>query len=179
MKNRARVPTVVLAALAMAIGQVAVARSDEREAGMTRQAKGPFDVKVSPVAQESFDGGTALGRYSLDKQLHGDIEGASKGEMLTAGTAVPGSAGYVAIERFEGTLDGRKGTFVLQHLASMAHGEQQMDIRVVPDSGTGELAGLAGTMRIVVEKDGKHFYELDYTLPRAQSALPPPPDPRP
>lgn len=133
---------------------------------MTRQAKGPFEVKMSPVAQDTYDGGTALGRYSLEKQLHGALEASSKGEMLTAGTAVPGSAGYVAIERVEGTLEGRKGTFVLQHLGSMAHGEQQLTIRVVPDSGTGELAGLAGTMRILVEKDGKHLYELDYTLPK-------------
>jgi hypothetical protein len=170
MRNRQRASPVVFAAFALAIGHWTAARSSELGEGMTRQAKGPFEVKASPIAQEAYDGGTALGRYSLDKQLHGDLEGASKGEMLTAGTAVPGSAGYVAIERFEGALDGRKGTFVLQHLGSMAHGEQQLTIRVVPDSGTGELAGLTGTMRIVIEKDGKHFYELDYTLPPKPSA---------
>jgi len=133
---------------------------------MTMQAKGPFEAKVAPLAQETYEGGTALGRYSLDKQLHGDLEGTSKGEMLTAGTAVEGSAGYVAIERVDGVLAGRQGTFVLQHLGAMSGGGQELTIKVVPDSGTGELVGLAGTMRIVIEPGGKHFYELDYSLPK-------------
>ena len=131
---------------------------------MTRLAKGAFDVKVAPVATREFSGGTTLGRFSLDKTFHGDLAATSSGEMLTAGTAVPGSAGYVAIERVEGTLAGRMGSFVLQHSGSMAGGSQSLTITVVPDSGTGELAGIAGTLQIEIE--GKaHFYRFDYPLP--------------
>ena len=131
---------------------------------MTRLAKGAFDVKVAPVATREFSGGTTLGRFSLDKTFHGDLAATSSGEMLTAGTAVPGSAGYVAIERVEGTLAGRMGSFVLQHSGSMAGGSQSLTITVVPDSGPGELAGIAGTLQIEIE--GKaHFYRFDYTLP--------------
>ena len=129
-----------------------------------QHASGPFDVTVKPVAQSEHEGGTTLGRYSLEKTWHGDLEGTSHGEMLTAGTAVPGSAGYVAIERVAGTLAGRRGTFALQHLAWMAHGEQELIIRIVPDSGTGALAGIAGTLRIEIEGK-KHSYRLEYTLP--------------
>jgi hypothetical protein len=165
MRNGHCASTIVLAASALVLGVTARARADEGGAGMTR-AKGTFEVKVAPVAEKTFDGGTALGRYSLEKQLHGDVEGTTEGEMLTAGTATPGSAGYVAMERFEGSVEGRRGSFALQHLGWMAHGDQQLQIRIVPESGTGELAGIAGTMRVVVEKDGTHLYELDYTLPR-------------
>jgi len=136
---------------------------------MTKHAKGPFDVKLAPqpVALEDQGEGATRGRMSLDKQYHGELEAASKGEMLTAMTATQGSAGYVAIEKVDGTLHGRKGTFALQHNATMTRGEPFLNIIVVPDSGTGELTGLSGTMKIVIEAGGKHFYELDYTLPDA------------
>jgi hypothetical protein len=101
---------------------------------------------------------------SIDKQFHGDLEATSKGQMLTAGTEVQGSAGYVAIERVSGTLGGRSGTFALQHSGTMTRGEPQLSITVVPDSGTGQLVGLAGTMLITIA-DGKHSYGFDYTLP--------------
>ncbi|MEO7795239.1 MAG: DUF3224 domain-containing protein [Thermoanaerobaculia bacterium] len=131
---------------------------------MQKTAKGAFDVKVAPVATTEYAGGTTLGRFALEKVFHGTLAGTGSGEMLTAGTAVPGSAGYVAIERVEGSLDGRKGTFVLQHSGSMAHGGQSLTITVVPDSGTGDLVGLAGTLTIEIE--GKaHFYRFEYTLP--------------
>jgi hypothetical protein len=165
MNTPPRVATVALAGLALAAG-LAWAQPDPRGETMTMQAKGPFEAKVAPLAQATYEGGTALGRYSLDKQLHGDLEGTSKGEMLTAGTAVEGSAGYVAIERVDAVLAGRKGTFVLQHLGAMSGGAQELAIKVVPDSGTGELVGLAGTMRIVIEPGAKHFYELAYSLPK-------------
>jgi hypothetical protein len=100
---------------------------------------------------------------SIDKQFHGDLEATSKGEMLSAGTGVTGSAGYVAIERVSGTLHGRAGAFVLQHSGIMTRGEPQLTVTVVPDSGTGELVGLAGEMAILIA-DGKHSYEFDYTL---------------
>jgi hypothetical protein len=107
--------------------------------------------------------GGQLGRMSIDKRFHGDLEATSKGEMLTAGTSVKGSAGYVAIERVDGTLRGRSGTFVLQHSGTMTRGVPQLTVTVVPDSGTGELAGLAGRMAIVIA-DGKHSYDFEYTL---------------
>jgi hypothetical protein len=100
---------------------------------------------------------------SLDKQFHGDIEGVSKGQMLAVSSQVPGSAGYVAMEWVDGTLHGRKGTFALQHSATMTRGTPQLSITVVPDSGTGELEGLSGTMTIIIA-DGKHSYEFDYAL---------------
>jgi hypothetical protein len=100
---------------------------------------------------------------SLDKQFHGDLEATSKGEMLSAGTAVKGSAGYVAMEHVSGTLHGKSGTFVLQHSGTMARGTPQLSVTVVPDSGTGQLAGLAGTMTINIA-GGKHSYEFEYTL---------------
>ena len=131
---------------------------------MQKTAKGAFEVKVVPIAQTEHAGGTTLGRFSLAKTFHGDLEGTGAGEMLTAGTGVAGSAGYVAIERVEGTLGGRQGSFVLQHSGSMAHGGQSLTITVVPDSGTGELAGLAGKLQIDI--DGKaHFYTFEYSLP--------------
>ena len=130
---------------------------------MTTRAGGTFDVKLSPQASDDESEGATLGRMSIDKQFHGDLEGTSKGEMLTAGTAVPGSAGYVAIERVAGTLHGRRGTFALQHSGTMTRGAPQLTITVVPDSGTGELEGLAGQMTIEIA-DKKHFYDLEYTL---------------
>ena len=132
---------------------------------MSSHANGTFDVVVKPAAPDDKADGSTLGRMSLEKQFHGDLEGTSKGEMLAASTEVKGSAGYVAIERVSGTLQGRKGTFILQHTGTMNRGALQLSITVVPDSGTGELAGLAGQMMIKVT-DGKHFYEFDYTLAR-------------
>lgn len=128
---------------------------------MTDRAQGTFDVKLTPQTPAVADAG--LGRLSIDKQFHGDLEATSAGEMLSAGTGVEGSAGYVAIERVSGVLHGRSGSFVLQHSGSMARGAGQLSITVVPDSGTGELEGLAGAMTIAIV-DGAHTYEFAYTL---------------
>jgi hypothetical protein len=123
---------------------------------------GTFEVKVTPQAGDaSIDGD--IGRMSLDKQFHGDLEATSKGLMLAAMSSVKGSGGYVAMERVTGTLKGRNGSFVLQHIGTMTRGVPQMTVTVVPDSGTGQLAGLAGTMTIKIA-DGKHSYDFDYTL---------------
>jgi hypothetical protein len=103
---------------------------------------------------------------AIDKHYHGELEGQGVGEMLSAMTTTEGSAGYVAIERVSGKLQGRSGSFVVQHTGTMARGAQALSITVVPDSGTGELAGIAGTMRIRIE-ERKHFYEFDYVLPQA------------
>lgn len=127
-------------------------------------ASGTFEVKITPVASDEMAEGSALGRMSIDKQFHGDIEGISKGEMLTAGTQVKGSAAYSAIERVIGTLEGRTGTFALQHTGIMDRGKPQLTITVVPDSGTGGLVGLTGTMTIDLSGGG-HAYTFDYALP--------------
>lgn len=128
---------------------------------MTNRASGTFEVKLTP--QTPADEAASLGRMSIDKQFHGDLEGTSKGEMLSVMTAVQGSAGYVAMERVTGTLKGRRGTFVLQHSATMNRGTPQLTITVVPDSGTDQLAGLTGTMNIEIA-GGKHSYVFEYTL---------------
>jgi hypothetical protein len=126
------------------------------------RATGPFDVKLLP--QTSAEGEEpGIGRMLLDKQFHGDLEAASKGQMLAAMTAVQGSAGYVAMERVTGTLHGRRGSFVLQHTGTMNRGAQSLSVTVVPDSGTEELTGLTGKMNIVIEQ-GKHSYELEYEM---------------
>ena len=131
---------------------------------MTR-ASGTFDVKVSPLPFHTTREAT-LGRMALDKVMRGALEATSHGEMLTAATEVEGSAGYVAIERVTGTLHGRAGSFTWQHLGVMTRGVGEMSITVVPDSGTGELAGLAGRLTIH-NVDGAHSYDFDYTLPGA------------
>ena len=128
-------------------------------------ASGTFEVKLTPQKPDNEEAESAnLARMSIDKQFVGDLQATSKGEMLSAMTEVKGSAGYVAMERGSGTLQGRSGTFVLQHSATMTRGTPALSITVVPDSGTGQLVGLAGTMMIKIV-DGKHFYEFDYTLP--------------
>ena len=129
---------------------------------MTR-AVGPFEVSLKPLPMDSEPGSEMLGRMSIDKQFHGDLEGTSKGQMLTGGTVIKNSAGYVAIERVTGSLKGRKGSFILQHTGTMNRGAPSLVITIVPDSGTDQLDGIRGTMAIKIE-GGKHSYELNYTL---------------
>jgi len=128
---------------------------------MPNRASGPFEVKMIPQAPDEKAGN--VGRMPIDKQFHGDLEATSQGQMLAFSSSVKGSAGYVAIEQVSGTLHGRQGTFVLQHSGTMNRGEPRLTITVVPDSGTGELVGLAGTMTIDVA-DGEHVYGFEYTL---------------
>jgi hypothetical protein len=130
---------------------------------MSKRASGTFDVTVTPQGTADKAEGASLGRMSLDKQFLGDLTGTGKGEMLTAMTDTKGSAGYVAIERVTGTLHGRSGSFVLQHYGTMARGTPKLTVAVVPDSGTGQLTGISGTMTITIV-DGKHLYEFDYQL---------------
>jgi len=129
----------------------------------TTTISGTFDVKMTP--QSSAVEAAQIGRFSLDKAYHGDLEATAAGEMIAVMTGEKGSAGYVAIERVSGTLSGKTGTFVLQHNGVMTRGAGQLSIAVVPDSGTGDLTGLAGTMSIDIT-EGKHFYEFEYTLPQ-------------
>jgi hypothetical protein len=132
---------------------------------MSQRATGPFDVKVTPQKPDTQIARAAnLGRLTIDKRFHGDLEGISKGEMLATQTEVPGSAGYVALERISGKLKGRSGSFVLQHSATMTRGAPVSSITVVPDSGTGELRGLSGKMTITVASDGAHSYEFEFNL---------------
>ncbi len=134
---------------------------------MHHLAMGTFEVKLLPRASEEGVGDPTVGRMSIDKQFHGDLEATSRGQMLAAGTAVQGSAGYVAIERVVGELHGQSGTFALQHSGTMTRGVPQLAVTVVPDSGTGELAELSGRMTIEIV-DKRHRYELEYTLDRSQ-----------
>jgi hypothetical protein len=131
---------------------------------MTTRASGTFAVKMTPQAPEDNVGDPTVGRMSLEKEFQGDLTGTSKGQMLAVGTEVADSAGYVAMERVIGTLNGHNGTFAFQHSGTMTRGAFQLSINVVPDSGTDELVGLAGICDIKIV-EGKHFYDFDYTLP--------------
>jgi hypothetical protein len=133
---------------------------------MTTRASGTFEVKLTPQAGDAGAHNASLARHVLDKQFHGDLEAHSSGQMLSAGTQVKGSAGYVAVEQVTGTLHGREGSFVLLHRGIMTRGAPELTIIVVPDSGTGALVGLAGVMAIEIA-DGKHSYDFEYTLAEA------------
>ncbi len=129
-------------------------------------ASGPFEVKLTPQPPTTGLEPARLGRQTIDKRFHGELEAYSLGEMLSVAGEVPGSAGYVAIERVEGRLHGRQGSFVLQHHGVMDRGVPTLSVTVVPDSGSGELAGLRGTMQIRIEQ-GQHTYHFEYELAEA------------
>jgi hypothetical protein len=128
-------------------------------------ANGPFEVKVSPEPLSRHGELAGLGRLSLDKRFHGDLEAESHGEMLAYGDPKSGSAGYVAIEKVTGRLQGREGSFALQHSSTLEGGVPHQSIRVVPASGTGELEGIQGEVVIDIAPGGAHSYRFDYTLP--------------
>jgi hypothetical protein len=130
---------------------------------MTYTAKGEFVVALTPLTFEGADPEVTLGRMSIDKQISGDLTATTMGQMLSAMTGTKGSAGYVAIERVVGVLDGKRGTFVLQHTGTMNRGAPSLVVTVVPDSGTGDLVGLEGEFAINIE-NGKHYYEFTYRL---------------
>ena len=131
---------------------------------MTQSARGEFVVSLKPLVFEGADAEFKLGRMSIDKQISGDLTATTVGQMLTAMTSTNGSAAYVAIERVSGVLNGKRGTFVLQHSGTMHRGASSLVVTVVPDSGTEELVGLEGEFKINIE-EGKHFYEFTYRLP--------------
>jgi hypothetical protein len=132
-----------------------------------KHASGTFEVKLEPEGQDDKVGDPTVGRMSIDKHFHGDLEATSKGRMLVVGTDVEGSAGYVAMERVKGKLHGHSGTCALQHSGTMRRGAAQLSVTVVPDSGTGRLVGLTGKMTVDIV-DGKHVYDLEYTLAQPQ-----------
>lgn len=157
------IPALALLAL-QALPTATPAPAQTPEPRMTDTARGTFTVQMTPHAEPVGVDGVALGRLALAKRFEGGLAGIGAGEMLTAVTPTRGSAGYVAIERFTGTLAGRSGSFVFQHSGTMDQGAQQLSVTVVPGSGTGELQGLAGRFAIQIE-GGLHRYEFTYTLP--------------
>jgi hypothetical protein len=174
MKHKLRIPFVVLSFLSVllawmffALSHFSTSRAAQKDSSMTQHATGSFEVKTTPLDPAFKFDDNSLGRLSLEKQFHGDLEAASKGEMLSAGSPVKGSGAYVAIERVSGTLHGRSGSFILQHNGTMSHGTFQLNIIVAPDSGTGQLEGLTGSMTIII-KEGKHSYDFAYTLPESK-----------
>jgi hypothetical protein len=132
---------------------------------MSTIARGSFAVEMTPLSEPIAADGVGLGRNALHKRFEGDLIAVGNGEMLTALTPIPGSAGYVAIERVIGSLHGRNGSFVFQHSGTMERGAHRLAITVVPGSGTGALAGIAGTFRLSIA-EGKHLYEFEYALPQ-------------
>lgn len=136
----------------------------QKEAVVSEHARGTFEVKMAPLPPDDPAADASIGRMSIDKQFHGDLEATSKGQMLSAMGSVKGSAGYVAMEKVSGTLKGRRGSFVLQHSGTMNRGVPQLIVSVVPDSGTDQLTGIAGVLEIIIE-GGKHSYNFEYLLP--------------
>jgi hypothetical protein len=130
---------------------------------MSERAVGTFEVALAPVSTDETEVDASIGLLSIDKQFEGDLTGKSVGYMLAVSTDTPGSAGYVAMERVDGTLHGRRGSFALQHRGVMSGGESDLTITVVPASGSDELVGLAGSMTIDIV-DGRHEYTFDYAL---------------
>lgn len=172
--NLTRNPVVLTICLVLSVTGLLEAQSasqspapDKSEAMVTKHAKGTFQVKVIPQAADEQAQAAGIARMSLDKQWHGDLEGTSKGEMLSSGSGAKGSSGaYVALEQFTGTLGGRSGSFVFQQIGTMTRGVPKLTIAVVPDSGTGQLAGISGTLTLVIA-DGKHSYDFEYALPES------------
>jgi hypothetical protein len=130
---------------------------------MTTHARGTFDVYLKPLPLEGDPPDATRARMSIDKRYHGDLEATGRGQMLTAGTPEKGSAGYVAIERVSGTLGGRRGSFALQHSGVMTRGQGEVNISVVPDSGTDQLEGLTGKLAIIIA-NGVHSYDFEYDI---------------
>ena len=167
------------AACAAALVAAGIARSGAapeppKPQTVSGHATGPFEVKLSALATPGDTAPEGMpGRMGIDKRYFGDLQGTGKGEMLTAMTSTSGSAGYVAIEHVSGSVAGRIGTFVLQHSGTMTRGAQALSITVVPDSGTGGLAGITGQMTVTIGEGGKHTYDFDYTLPAGLPALAP------
>jgi Protein of unknown function (DUF3224) len=137
----------------------------QENARVPQHASGTFEVRITPQKPDSEVAQAAnLARMTIDKVFHGDLEANSKGEMIASQAEAKGSGGYVALERVTGTLNGRKGSFVLQHSGTMTRGIPSLSVTVVPDSGTAELKGLAGAMKIIIAPDGKHSYEFAFTI---------------
>jgi hypothetical protein len=169
MKSPSRYATVaaiVIIGAAVLASQSQESKTAQKEPRMTNHASGSFEVKMMPQKPDNPVAEAAnFTRMSGEKQFHGDLEATSKVEMLAVSPDAKGSGVYVALERVNGTLKGRKGSFVLYHTGIMNRGVPQLSIEVVPDSGTDQLVGLTGKMMINIAKDGKHSYDFEYALP--------------
>jgi hypothetical protein len=155
---------VLFSLLALAVGVYVAYAAESGDRSAMSHAAGTFDVEMTPQPPDEAAGSPPIGRMVLDKTYHGDLEAAGRGQMLALRTETEGSAGYVAMEQVAGKLAGKSGSFVLQHSGTMNRGAQHLDLSVVPDSGTGELVGLAGSMKIIIGEDGSHRYEMEYRL---------------
>ena len=157
---------VAVMSLAFSVGAQRVAAQKEMH---VVHANGSFDVKMTPAEPTEFEKANDIARLTSDKTWHGDFEGVSHGEMITGSTASTGSMAYVAIERMTGKLNGRQGSFTFAHRASMMKGDAasagDLSVTVVPSSGTGELAGLSGSLMIHIDAQGKHTWTFEYSLP--------------
>jgi Protein of unknown function (DUF3224) len=132
-------------------------------------AQGSFEIKMTPDEPTDFEKANDIARFTSEKTWHGDFEGLSHGEMITGSTSSTGSMAYVAIERMTGRLNGRQGSFTFTHRATMMKGDApsagELSVVVVPNSGTGELTGIAGSLTIHIDAQGKHTWTFDYSLP--------------
>jgi hypothetical protein len=154
---------ILCLAFSLAVGPTSMTAYAQKGA-MAQHASGTFDVKITPQQDEGI-GDPTIGRMSVAKQFHGDLEGTSGAQMLTGmAEAVKDSGTYVAIERIRGTLKGRQGSFAVWHAGTMDRGKQSLIVTIIPDTGTDQLTGISGTMTIDI-RDGKHFYGIDYSLP--------------
>ena len=155
-------------AVAAAVMSLALSVAAQKEMHMVH-AKGSFDIKMTPAEPTDFEKANDITRVTSDKTWHGDFEGVSNGEMITGSTASTGSMAYVAIERMTGKLNGRQGSFTFSHRATMMKGDApsagELSVMVVPNSGTGELTGLTGSLIIHIDAQGKHTWTFDYSLP--------------
>ena len=165
--KRIKINAIHITAIFFAAATMAAAQSvnlSNTVSTMKKSAKGTFEVKVMPVKDDETTAVECIGRLSLNKTWAGDLVGTSKGQMLGSSDTSQTTGGYVAMEVFTGTLNGKKGTFGLQHIGTMGGGKFDINVKVVPGSGTEELKGLAGKLKIIIA-DGKHSYELAYSLP--------------
>ena len=162
MKKSALASAVIAAAIFLGLSPNAPARQDPSAAA---HATGTFEPKMTPQPPDEKLADTTINRFNGEKQFHGGLDGTSKVLMLAPSSDVKGSGGYVAIERFTGSLAGHTGSFTMLHNGTMANGKFHLEITVVPDSATGELKGLTGSMEIQIAQDGKHSYSFTYTLP--------------
>jgi hypothetical protein len=156
---------VLCSSLLFSQNQVPDRSDNSKEKTLSARANGAFDVKISPLTLSEQSADPKLGRMAIEKQYHGDLEAAAKGEMLTAQSELKASGVYVAVERVTGTLNGKRGSFAMYHSGIMNRGKPELTITVVPDSGTEELQGLTGTMNIKID-NGKHSYDFEYSLPQ-------------
>jgi hypothetical protein len=156
---------VLCSSLLFSQNQVPDRSDNSKEKTLSARANGAFDVKISPLRLSEQSADPKLGRMAIEKQYHGDLEAAAKGEMLTAQSELKDSGVYVAVERVTGTLNGKRGSFAMYHSGIMNRGKPELTITVVPDSGTEELQGLMGTMNIKID-NGKHSYDFEYSLPQ-------------